>query len=192
MKQLQGIECFDKYATEYENWFEVNSTYYEEELQALKNLIGNTQNGLEIGMGTGRFSVQPNIFIGIEPSKSMREIALRKGLNAIEGIAESLPFENEIFDFAVMMTSICFVQDVQKALGEAFRVIKKNGFLIIGFIDKDSKFAKQIEAKKKKSKFYGEATLYSSAQIIEQSKKAGFVSFELYDKGPVAFIKCFK
>jgi len=47
---------------------------------------------------------------------------------------------------------------------------KKKGFLIIGFIDKDSKFAKQIETKKKKSKFYGEETLYSSAQIIEYAK----------------------
>ena len=75
MKQSEGVECFDKYATEYENWFEVNGVYYEEELQTLKDLIGNAQNGLEIGVGTGRFAVQPNIFVGIDPSRSMREIA---------------------------------------------------------------------------------------------------------------------
>lgn len=192
MKQYKGVECFDKYAAEYENWFEDNSVLYKEELQALKDLIGNVQNGLEIGMGSGRFSLQPNISMGVEPSKNMREIALRKGLNAIEGIAESLPIENETFDFAVMMTSICFVQDVQKALDEALRVIKKNGFLIIGFIDKESKLAKQIAIEKEKSKFYGEATLYSTAEIVEQIKKAGFKSFEIYDKEPISFIKCFK
>ncbi len=161
-------------------------------MQALKDLIGNTKDGLEIGVGTGRFAVRPNISIGIEPSRSMREIALSNGLNVVAGIAESLPFENETFDFTVMMNSICFIQDVKRALEEALRVIKKNGFLIIGFIDKDSKLAKQIEKEKEKSKFYREATLYSTAEIVKQVKKAGFKSFEVYDKEPISFIKCFK
>ncbi|MFA5501420.1 MAG: class I SAM-dependent methyltransferase [Sulfurovaceae bacterium] len=173
-KQEKTIGCFDKYSKEYENWFEINDIYYNEELQIIKDIIGDTQNGLEIGMGTGRFAVQPNIVIGIEPSKNMREVALSKGLNVIDGIAEDLPFENETFDFALMMTSICFVQDPQKALKEAFRVIKKNGFLIISFVDKNSELGKQYEANKDKSKFYLHATFYSAAEILALCNSVGF------------------
>ena len=136
---MAKTEAFEKYYLEYEDWFEKNQFLYQEELKTLKNMVGNALNGIEIGIGSGRFALPMGIKIGIEPSEKMRNIAISKGLTVFDGIAEDLPFENNRFDFAIMITTICFVDDLLKSFEEAYRVIKLNGFFIIGYIDKDSK-----------------------------------------------------
>lgn len=193
---MAKINCFDKHSQEYEDWFEIHNSLYKEELHIIKRLIGDAKNGLEIGVGTGRFFIAPNIAIGIEPSAPMREMALSKGFNVIEAIAENLPFKNEEFDFAIMMTTICFVDDPLKALQEAFRVLKDGGFLIIGFIDKDSKVGKQYEENKRKSKFYANAKFYSANEITKLCKSAGFGDVSKHpckeSDNPITFLKFLK
>ena len=174
MQDKINISCFDNYSNEYETWFEKNCNFYEEELEIIKELIGDAQNGLEIGSGSGRFSVSPNIVLGIEPSKNMRDIATSKGLHTKEGVAEKLQFENETFDFTMMMTSICFVNSPQIAINEAFRVTCKGGFVILGFIDKLSELGKEIEKNKYKSKFYSAAKFYTIEELLTFCKNSGF------------------
>ncbi len=94
--------------------------------------------GMEIGVGTGRFAEPLGIKTGVEPSKRMREIAQRRGIQVLYGVAEELPFEDFRFDFVLMVTTVCFVDDIGKALLEAHRVLSDGGFLIIGFIDRNS------------------------------------------------------
>jgi ubiquinone/menaquinone biosynthesis C-methylase UbiE len=60
-----------------------------------------------------------------------------------------------------MVTTICFVDDLKKAFREAFRVLKKEGFIVIGFIDKDSELGKIYRANKNKSRFYKIAEFFS-------------------------------
>ncbi len=196
MDKTASIESFEKYSKEYEEWFERNDLLYQNELKTIKNLIGETQNGLEIGAGTGRFALSPNIAIGIEPSPKMRKIALSKGLNVVDGVAEKLSFKSQTFDFAMMITTICFIKNPEKSLKEAFRVIKKGGFLIIGFIDKNSKLGKEYEKRKNKSKFYANAKFYSADELINLCKKAGFVDFKKYEKkeldNSLTFLKIYK
>lgn len=98
---------------------------------------------MEVGIGSGQFAIPLGVDTGIEPSKEMRKLAQAKGLDAIEGIGEKLPFNNENFNFVFINTTICFFDNPEKALKEAYRVIKKNGFIVIGFIDKDSKLGKK-------------------------------------------------
>ncbi|PLY14235.1 MAG: SAM-dependent methyltransferase [Sulfurimonas sp.] len=196
MSKTANIESFQKYSKEYEEWFEKNDLLYQNELKIVKDIIGDTQNGLEIGIGSGRFAIKPNIVIGIEPSSKMRKIALSKGLNVMNGIAEDLPFKSQTFDFAMMITSICFIKNPKKSLKEAFRVIKDGGFLIIGFIDKKSELGKQYEESKKKSKFYANAKFYSLDELISLCKIAGFNDFKKYEnidsENPMTFLKIYK
>ncbi len=44
----------------------------------------------------------------------------------IKGVAEDLPFDDEMFDFVLCFTVLEHVQDVKKALSEMYRVLKKN------------------------------------------------------------------
>jgi len=171
---MAKIESFEKYAHLYDEWFDKHNSIYEDELKTIKKLVGTHTNGLDIGCGSGRFAIPLNIDTGVEPSKQMRELAKDKGLDVFDNTAEQLPFKNETFDFAIMITTICFLDNPLKALQEANRVIKKDGFLIIGFIDKDSSVGKKYHSTKKESKFYNDATFYSANEVVSLSKSANF------------------
>jgi len=171
---MAKIESFEKYANLYDEWFDKHNSIYEDELKTIKKLVDSHINGLDIGCGSGRFAIPLNIQTGVEPSKQMRELAKDKGLKVFDNIAEQLPFKDETFDFAIMITTICFLDNPLKALKEANRVIKKDGFLIIGFIDKDSIVGKKYHFTKKESKFYNDATFYSASEVIVLSESADF------------------
>ena len=170
-------EPFEQYSTEYENWFEENRFAYQSELAAIREFIPDHKKGIEIGAGSGRFATPLGIEIGIDPSPKMREIAKSYGLEVYDAVAEALPFSDASFDFALMVTTICFLDDVEAALKEAYRIVKLSGSLIIGFIDKDSPLGKLYQQRKKKSVFYDVATFYSVNEIVSLLKKAGFKHF---------------
>jgi ubiquinone/menaquinone biosynthesis C-methylase UbiE len=107
----------------------------------------------------------------------MIKIAQRRGIEVIEGVAESLPFLDSEFDFVLMVTTICFLDDIEAAFNEASRVLKFRGSLIIGFIDAKSLIGKLYERHKNESTFYKDATFYSVKEVISHLKNAHFKDF---------------
>ncbi|ABY92422.1 class I SAM-dependent methyltransferase [Thermoanaerobacter brockii subsp. lactiethylicus] len=195
---MPKISAFEKHFDRYEEWFEKNEYAYQSELDAVKLLMPKFVKGLEIGIGTGRFAVPLNIKNGVEPSSEMRKIALERGLNVVDGVAENLPFEDNSFDLVLMVTTVCFVDDVLKSFKECFRVLKNNGTILIGFVDRESTIGKIYQANKEKSLFYKEATFYSTSEIVELLYEAGFKNFnfsqtifkkldEIKEKEPVRY-----
>ncbi|MCD6219743.1 class I SAM-dependent methyltransferase [Candidatus Calescamantes bacterium] len=165
---------FNNYYKLYEEWFERNKFVYLSELEAVRYFIPKNKFGIEIGSGTGRFSIPYGIKIGIEPSVKMQKISLAKGMKVIGGVAEALPLKNGIFDFALMVTTICFVDEVEKSFKEVHRILKENGVFIVGLVDKESALGLKYLAMKTKSKFYGEATFYSTKEVLYILEKTGF------------------
>ena len=174
---MAKTDPFEKYPIRYDNWFERNKLAYESELRAIKKLLPKNGQGMEIGVGTGRFAAPLGIKLGIDPSKRMLEIAQKRGIRVIEAVAENLPFNNNTFDFVLMVTTICFLDDIEAAFKEAYRVLRPESPLIIGFIDKNSKLGRQYQQHKNNSVFYKIANFYSVHDVISYLKKAGFGNF---------------
>jgi SAM-dependent methyltransferase len=171
-------EDFDNNALEYDGWFERHKIEYEQELKAIREFLPKEGLGIEIGVGTGRFSQPLGISLGVEPSKAMRSIAISRGVNVIDGAAESLPIEDGLYDFALLVTADCFLDSPELAFREVYRILKADGFIIVGLIDKNSKLGKKYEEKKSESKFYKKAKFHSVVEIRKDLEKAGFNNFE--------------
>lgn len=171
---MDRVSVFEKHADEYDHWFDENEQIYQAEVDALRRFVPTTGLGIEIGAGTGRFSIPFGIRIGVEPSRSMAQIAKARNISICQAIGEYLPFRDNQFDFALLVTVICFVRDVAELLREVARVIKAGGKVIIGFIDRDSTLGQLYESRKDTDKFYQEAHFYSTQEIATLVRQVGF------------------
>ncbi|ACL26130.1 class I SAM-dependent methyltransferase [Chloroflexus aggregans] len=171
---MDGVSVFDKHANEYDRWFDENETIYQAEVNALRRLVPTTGVGIEIGAGTGRFSMPFGIRIGVEPSRMMARIAKARNISICQAIGERLPFRDNQFDFALLVTVICFAKDVTRLLREVKRVIKVGGKVVIGFIDRDSPLGQLYQSRKDTDKFYREAHFYSVPEILSLVRRVGF------------------
>lgn len=171
---MAKIEPFEQHAGKYEDWFTKHRFAYESELQAVRQHLPRGKKGIEIGVGSGRFAAPLGIKFGIEPSARMRELAQKRGIEVVGAVAEALPFGDATFDFALMVTTICFVDDLEASFKEARRILKPGGSLIIGFIDRNSPVGELYQKYKQDSVFYRVATFYSVEEVVSVLQKAGF------------------
>ncbi len=174
---MPGISSFSENVERYEAWFLDNPFAYVSELHAIRELLPKGQ-GVEIGVGTGRFAAPLGITKGIEPSRPMAELARKKGIEVVAGVAEHLPYHDAEFDYALMITTICFLDDMELAFREIQRVLKPAGSFVIGFVDSNSRLGKEYVARKNENVFYRDATFYSVQQITQALELTGFGSFE--------------
>jgi SAM-dependent methyltransferase len=163
---------FVQHAEDYDAWFERNRWAYRSELSALAEIIPEGR-GLEIGVGSGRFAAPLGIPIGLDPSLPMLRMARARGVTVVRGRAEGLPFRDGAFDFAILVTVLCFVRDPSAALKEARRVVRQGGWLLVGILDKDSSLGRKYQVKAESSLFYRRARFLSTIEVRELLEKVG-------------------
>jgi ubiquinone/menaquinone biosynthesis C-methylase UbiE len=135
------IGHFDETWQDYDQWYDEHQALYQSELAALKMAVPSGA-GLEIGVGTGRFAESLQARFGLDPAIKMLRAAKKRGIAVVQGMGESLPFKEESFDFVQIVFVIEFVDDPFVFLREAARSLRRNGALILGFIDKDSEWGR--------------------------------------------------
>ncbi len=172
---MPKTDAFEKNTAQYDAWFDRNPDSYRLELETIRQLLPPPPaKGLEVGVGTGKFATPLGIKIGVEPAKQMALRAEQKGIQVLRAVAENLPFPEEAFDFVLMVTTICFLNDIQKAFKEARRVLKTGGSLIIGFVDKTSALGKQYYSRRSTGTFYREAVFFSTVEVQQHLLDTGF------------------
>ena len=169
---------FEAHTDRYEDWFEAHEDAYRSELEALERLVPATGRGVEIGVGSARFAAPLELDVGIDPAAAMLERAQTRGIDVVRGVAEALPVRNGSFDTALIVTTICFVDDIPQTLTEADRILTPSGSLVIGYIDKDSPVGRQYQEKKEQNPFYRDATFVSTDELVDALEAAGFTDFE--------------
>ncbi|MFC4245678.1 methyltransferase domain-containing protein [Natribaculum luteum] len=169
---------FEEHTDRYEQWFDEHTEAYRAEIDALSRLVPADAFGLEIGVGSGRFAEPLEIETGVDPAVEMLEYADDRGIDVVRGVAEALPFRTDRFDVAVIVTTICFVDDVPTTFAEARRVLRPGGSLVIGYIDRESPVGQQYQEYKDENPFYRDATFVSTDELVDDLEDAGFVDFE--------------
>jgi SAM-dependent methyltransferase len=169
---------FERHTDQYEAWFEANEHAYEAELEALGRLVSDPGFGLEIGVGSARFAAPLGIQVGVDPARAMLDRARARGVDVVRGVAEALPFADGTFDTALVVTTICFVDDVPRSLAEARRVLQPDGALVLGYIDKDSPVGERYQELQDSNPFYREAVFVSTDELVDALERAGFADFE--------------
>ena len=165
---------FDAHSERYDLWFDTYRAAYVSELLALRMLVPWVGYGLEIGVGTGRFAGPLGVAMGLDPSDAMLARAAARGIETTKGIAEALPFPDSSFDYVLIVTTICFVSSPDRMLTEARRVLRPNGELVIGFVDRQSEIGRGYLEHQSESVFYRDAVFYSAAELGDLLRSQGF------------------
>jgi ubiquinone/menaquinone biosynthesis C-methylase UbiE len=95
---------------------------------------------LDVGCGTGIFTIplakktNASVF-GLDSAREMiKKAKIKEGSQRVEwhiGDAEKLPYGNAHFDCAIMTMVIHQIVDKKKAIDEIYRVLKKNGTVVV-------------------------------------------------------------
>lgn len=177
-RRFLDADPFETDVARYEAWFVRHPAAYDSELAAVRELWPADADGLEIGAGAGHFAAPLGIRCAVEPSAAMRQRAATRGIAAVEGVAERLPFSDGRFDAALMVTTLCFVADPAQSLREAFRVLRPGGCAVVGFVDRASPLGQEYERNRGNSLFYKTARFFDAAEVAQLLIAAGFANLE--------------
>lgn len=173
---MPKVHPFEEHLETYEAWFQHHHLAYMSEVQAIREQMPDTASKVEIGIGSGLFARPLSVPFGIEPSGAMRRLAMQRDLKVAGGVAEALPLRDASFEVALMVTTICFLDDTDTAFQEAYRIIKPGGVFVIGFVDAESPIGKLYQQYKDENVFYRDATFFSVQQVTDHMERAGFVN----------------
>ncbi|XJZ26920.1 class I SAM-dependent methyltransferase [Bacillota bacterium Lsc_1132] len=175
------MALFDLSASTYDSWCSTEIGSFVDHLE--KDVIFQLalpQKGecaLDLGCGTGIYSIwlaRMGLKVtGIDTSLNMLEIAKEKSAAAsldidfIQADIHQLPFADETFDLIVGNIVLEFVDEPQQVMKEVFRVLKKGGRFVCGFIGKDSSWGKkyQKQGQEKAESVFANANFFSPETV---------------------------
>lgn len=139
-------QAFDQYAAEYDAWFLKNRNVLESEILLLERVLTDSGKTLSVGCGSGLFELRLRtehgieIRHGLEPAEGMARIAEKRGLSVERGTAENLPYAAEEFDTVLLNGIPSYVHDLERALREAHRVLRRGGHIVVIDVPAESSY----------------------------------------------------
>jgi len=147
-------EVFDKLADHYDAWFdsERGAALFRAEVECLEHLMP-----------------------AVDPSLSLIEMARARGIRTVQGVAEELPYDNDSLEGILLVVTLCFLDDPDKAMQEFARVLRPDGRLVVGFVPADSAWGRQYMRKGQEGHpFYSAARFYTCSEALDMVGAAGF------------------
>jgi SAM-dependent methyltransferase len=139
----------------------------------------------DIGGGTGNYALalkregwEPVV---VDRSAEMLARAVAKGLRTVKADAQQLPFDDESFDAAMMISMLHHVEARSAALAEARRILRPGGRLVLkGFTGEDAASLWIVDYFPS-SRVWMEATHPPRAAILAELPGARLIEFEFKD-----------
>ncbi|MGD8760416.1 MAG: class I SAM-dependent methyltransferase [Anaerolineales bacterium] len=175
---MSSVPIFNQNYLDYDRWFDLNPDVLKAEARLLRTLLPDEGRGIEVGAGTGRFTSELRIPYAVEPSFNMAGLARSRGVQVCQAFGESLPFPSGFFDYAVLVTVLCFVHKPRLVINECRRVVRDRGCLLVGMLDPKSELGALYEAKKNEDVFYRVASFHALDQIQSILREARFELLE--------------
>lgn len=186
------ISAFEEAAEDFDSWFDKNKVVFESELLAEKYFLPNPKNSVSVGVGSGLFASKLGIEYGIEPSKEMAKLAEKRGIRVKIGAAENAPFKDGKFNTVLLSTVLSYTDDRQKAVQEAYRILKHNGHIVVSFLAREGSYAMMYDLAYLRGehdpetapkypypiKFIKKTHWISTGEVNNLLKKAGFVDLK--------------
>ena len=104
---------------------------------------------LEVGCGTGHwtefFTSHGFPIVGIDVSDRMIEVARSKNIPGAMFLVknvEDMDFRDESFDNVFAITALEFVDNLDKAISQIYRVLRPGGYLLVGGLNANSPYIK--------------------------------------------------
>lgn len=144
---------FDHLAARYDAWYAtaVGAWADRRETEAIFRLLAlkSGERLLDVGAGTGRIALaaarRGAVVVGVDPSRAMLGVARRRladrSVALLRADATRLPFADGSFEAAVAVTLLCFAADPAAVLREIARVLRPDGRLVLGELNRWSLWA---------------------------------------------------
>ena len=183
-KKQQVEEMFDNISSNYDFLnhflsFGIDNIWRRKTIKIVAQ--NNPKLILDVATGTGDLAfaaqkkINPDKIIGLDLSNGMLEVGREKikkrnldnKLEFIQGDSENLPFEDDFFDAVMVSFGVRNFENLNKGLSEIFRVLKKNGKIVVLEFSKPKKFPI-----KQSYNFYSKFILPIFGSLISKDKSA--------------------
>ncbi len=167
---------FETLYDRYDYWYSSKRITAENELRLVREAVGRDPGTcLEIGVGSGWFASRSGCKFGIDPSLNMLKLAVDRGVEVVQGVGESLPFRDGVFNTVVLIVTLCFVDDPLLVLKESYRVLRPGGRLIVCIVPRDSRWGEHyLSLKSRGHPFYSVARFYTVSEVLSMLTDVGF------------------
>jgi len=171
-------KVFDELAGHYDAWFDAprGAALFAAEVKCLQRLMPEDRSGwVEVGVGSGRFAQALGVSEGVDPCLPLLEMAGARGIRTLRGVAEELPYEDARLDGILLVVTLCFLDEPERAMREFARVLRPEGRLLVGFVPADSGWGRQYQHKGETGHpFYSPARFYTCSEALDMAATAGF------------------
>ncbi len=169
---------FDAIAEGYDAWYDdaYGSSILQCEVECLRPLLTeHTTQSVEVGVGTGRFAHALGIPHGVDPSLPMLRVASKRGIQAVRGVGEALPFRDQVFRAILLATTLEFVANAEAVFLESHRALRVYGRLVVGLINRDSAWGHRYrEEGERGDPVFSRARFWTTSEVAALGERTGF------------------